>query len=319
MSVGFQPRRLSRVVEPRWPAILAGLAGGATLAFFLDPNAGRRRRALARDKALRAAHAGRRDFSRVEHDVSNRARGLFARLRARLTEAGASDEVVEERVRSALGRVCSHAGAIAVSATEGDVVLRGPVLRYEHARVLREASRVRGVVSIEDQLEPHSRTAHVPGLQESRGRPFEAAPPRCADLMKRRVQTARASDPIDRAAEKMALGNLGFLPVCDDDKRVIGTLTDRDIVVRVVAKGRSPEACTVGDVMSRDVVACEADDDLTLAEQLMARNQVSRLVVTDDDGTLAGVISLSDVAEHEPARRVARTLRAVAAREAPQP
>ena len=117
----------------------------------------------------------------------------------------------------------------------------------------------------------------------------------------------------------MSAANIGFLPVCDDGGKVVGTVTDRDIVVRAIARGLDPALARVTEVMSRDVVACRSDDELTLAEQFMANYQVSRLVITDDDGTLEGVISLSDIAEHEPARRAARTLRAVAAREAPRP
>ena len=95
-----------------------------------------------------------------------------------------------------------------------------------------------------------------------------------------------------------------------------GTIADRDIVVRGVAAGSPNELGRVGDVMSRQVLACRPDNPPTVAEDLMAQNQVSRLVVLDDEGRLAGVISLSDLVEYEPARRVARTLRALSAREA---
>ena len=137
--------------------------------------------------------------------------------------------------------------------------------------------------------------------------------------MKTVPQSVNAGDSIRLAAEIMSAANIGFLPVCDDGGKVVGTVTDRDIVVRAIARGLDPALARVTEVMSRDVVACRSDDELTLAEQLMANYQVARLVITDDDGTLEGVISLSDIAEHEPARRAARTLRAVAAREAPRP
>jgi CBS domain-containing protein len=292
---------------------------GAAAFYFLDPVVGRGRRALARDKAIRAGHVGRRDLVRAERHVANRARGLFARLRASLHDEEAPDDVVEERVRAAIGRVCTHAGAVEVEVIDGDVVLCGPVLQREHRAVLRAVERVHGVGAVDDRLEAHFRAAHVPGLQTNRERVPIGETLRCADVMKRKVVTVRADDSLDRAAEKMALGNLGFLPVCDGDRRVVGTLTDRDIVVRVVAKELAPASCTVGQVMTTNVVACEPDDELTIAERVMAQNQVSRLVITDGDGVLVGVISLSDLAEREPPRRVARTLRAVAAREAPRP
>jgi CBS domain-containing protein len=232
----------------------------------------------------------------------------------------ADDEIVRERVRSALGRVCSHAGAIEVSVSNGTVVLAGPVLEREHARVVHAMQRVRGVREVEDHLERHTHTAGIPGLQESRNRSFasEMRAVHCSDLMKHEVQTVSEADTVHRAAELMALTNVGFLPVCDRERKVIGTITDRDIAVRVVAQERSPVKCRVGEVMTSPVVGCRPDDEVTLAEQLMGQHQVSRLVITEVDGIVQGVVSLSDIAEREPARRAVRTLRAVAAREAPR-
>ena len=137
--------------------------------------------------------------------------------------------------------------------------------------------------------------------------------------MKTVPQSVNAADSIRLAAEIMSAANIGFLPVCDDGGKVVGTVTDRDIVVRAIARGLDPALARVTEVMSRNVITCSAEDELALAEDLMANYQVARLVVTDEDGGLEGVISLSDIAEHEPARRAARTLRAVAAREAPRP
>jgi CBS domain-containing protein len=289
--------------------------------YFIDPALGRGRRARARDKAARVARLGTRDVLRVEHDLTNRAHGWLARLRAVLRADAAPDEVVRERVRSTIGRVCSHAGAVEVSVYGGEVLLCGPVLEREHGPLIREVSRVRGVHAIDDQLARHLHPTNVAGLQEGRRRSFvsEMRSPHAADVMKREVQNVSEDDTVHRAAELMMLANIGFLPVCDRERNVVGTITDRDIVVRAVATGLSFSTSRVGDVMTRQVIACRPDDELTLAEQLMAQHQVSRMVITDDAGKLAGVISLSDVVEHEPARRAARTLRAVAAREAPRP
>ena len=140
---------------------------------------------------------------------------------------------------------------------------------------------------------------------------------RCAEIMKRYVQAVSEEDSIKWAAEKMALANVGFLPVCDAAGRVLGAITDRDIAIRAVAKGLPPADCRVGEIMTRQVVACRPDDDLTDAERVMAQHQKSRLLITDAEGNLCGVISLSDIVETEPARRVVKTLREVAAREAP--
>jgi len=312
-----EPRTRGRA---RWPVLLGGIGLGSALSYLLDPSLGRGRRARARQKALRAARLGSRDARHLEHDLSNRAHGFLARLRAAVRTEIPDDEIVKERVRSALGRASSHAGAIEVSVTNGTVGIKGPVLEREHARVVREIQRVRGVRAVEDGLERHVHPAGVPGLQESRARPLASATQsaRCADLMKPNVQSIGGGETVHRAAELMMLANVGFLPVCDGERRVIGTITDRDIVLRAVAKDRSPETCRVEEVMTSPVIACRSDDELTWAEQLMIQHQVSRMVITDQDGALRGVISLSDIAEREPARRAGRTLRAVAAREAPR-
>ncbi len=303
----------------RWPAVLGGVGLGSALLYFLDPSQGRRRRIHARDKAARAARLGRRDLSQIEHDISNRTLGLIARLRARMRSEPPDDDILKQRVRSAIGHVCSHPRAIEVLVSNGTAWLSGPVLDKEHDRIIRQVGRIPGVRAIEDGLERHLRANGVPSLQGSRSPtlPWTMAATCCSDLMKTEVQTISENDTIHRAAELMAMANVGFLPVCDRQRHVIGAITDRDIVVRVVADNLPTTAYRVGDVMSRDVVVCHPDDELTLAEQFMAQHQVSRLPITDEDGTLLGILSLSDIAEREPARRSGRTLRAIASREAP--
>ena len=140
----------------------------------------------------------------------------------------------------------------------------------------------------------------------------------CAELMRTDVQTVSEGHSLRQAAERMAVANVGFLPVCDESGKVLGTVTDRDIVIRAVAAGSSPENARVGDVMTREVVSCRPEDDLDLAEQAMAQHQVSRILITDDGGILSGVISLSDLAENEPSQRAGEVLRDIAAREAPR-
>lgn len=139
---------------------------------------------------------------------------------------------------------------------------------------------------------------------------------RCEDVMKRTVACARRGETVAAAARRMRDENIGFLPVCDDDGVVVGVLTDRDIAMRVDAEGRSPTTCTVADAMTAGVVSCLPHEDLWDAEGLMATHGKSRIVVTDDAGHLCGVISLSDVANFEGARRAAATLRKISAREA---
>ena len=300
----------------RWTSLFFGLGAGSLLGYLLDPRLGRGRRATARDRAQRTAHQAKREALKVERDLINRAHGLAARLRTMTQPEQASDEVVSERVRAALGRVCSRASAIEVAVADGRAILAGPILEREHVPVIRTAARIRGVRSVEDRMERHVSPDGVYALRHD-GKPRNSM--RCADLMKTEVQTVGPNDTAQWASEKMTWADVGFLPVCDADRRVVGVITDRDVVVRVVAKGISPENARVGDCMTADAIMCGPTDDLATAEQLMAQYQISRIVIADEHGTLMGVISLSDLAERASVRRAARTLRAVAAREAPRP
>ena len=137
----------------------------------------------------------------------------------------------------------------------------------------------------------------------------------CETLMKSFVECVSPQDSVETAAQVMRARNIGFLPVCDaKTDRVVGTLTDRDIAIRVVAD-RKPATTRVASVMTRDAVACHPQDDIATAEALMAENLVSRIMCIDDDGELVGVISLSDLAQMDGEQAV-KTLEQVSAREA---
>ena len=137
----------------------------------------------------------------------------------------------------------------------------------------------------------------------------------CEVLMKTYVECVSPQDSVETAAQVMRARNIGFLPVCDEKSdRVVGTLTDRDIAIRVVADHK-PATTPVASVMTRDAVVCRPQDDITIAEDLMAENLVSRIMCVDEDGELVGVISLSDIALMD-GEQAARTLEQVSAREA---
>jgi CBS domain-containing protein len=136
----------------------------------------------------------------------------------------------------------------------------------------------------------------------------------CEEIMKRDVECLSLQDTVQIAARKMREANVGFLPICDTTKKVIGTLTDRDIAIRLVADSK-PASTKVSDIMTKEVVACRPSEDVSKAEQLMGKNQKSRILCVDDSGKLVGVISLSDIAQRD-GGRVAQTMRDVTAREA---
>jgi CBS domain-containing protein len=134
--------------------------------------------------------------------------------------------------------------------------------------------------------------------------------------MRKAIHFARPDLSIQTAAVLMADADVGFLPVCDEEGYVWGVLTDRDIVVRVCAAGGPPGATPVKDAMSRAVIACRPDDSIDVAERLMEENRKSRILVTDEQAKLLGVISLSDIALIERPARAGKTLRRIASREA---
>jgi CBS domain-containing protein len=138
---------------------------------------------------------------------------------------------------------------------------------------------------------------------------------RCEDIMKRDVECVGTQDTVQDAARRMREANVGFLPVCDSGNKVLGTVTDRDLAIRVLAEGKASTA-PVGEVMSREVIACRPGDDLSRAEDLLAAHKKSRIICTDESGRLAGVISLSDVAQYDQ-ERIGVTMREVTEREAP--
>lgn len=143
-------------------AFFTGLAIGVAAMYLADPVTGGRRRALVRNKAKRAFHDSRDFLGRASRDLRHRAQGLAARRRSPQGPVG--DDVLAERVRAKMGHYVSHPRAVEVSADQGCITLRGPILEAEMAPLLQALSRVPGVHEVDNQLEPHE-TADVPDLQ----------------------------------------------------------------------------------------------------------------------------------------------------------
>lgn len=137
---------------------------------------------------------------------------------------------------------------------------------------------------------------------------------RCEELMTTDVDVLELRDTARDAAARMRDDEVGFLPVIDDAEQVVGVLTDRDLVVRVLAESL-PLSTRVEDIMTVDVISCRPDDALERAEALMRANQKSRLAVIDETGRLAGVLSISDIAQYEDARRAGEVVGDITARE----
>lgn len=145
--------------------IAVGAAAGALAVYFMDPQEGRRRRAIVRDKVYGKLGSFDEASKVVAVDLRNRAQGLFAGLRQHLASEDVPDEVLIERVRARLGRAVSHPSAVEVKASAGAITLQGLVLTHEIKRTLRTVRAVPGVRSIENRLEPHETRGDISSLQ----------------------------------------------------------------------------------------------------------------------------------------------------------
>jgi CBS domain-containing protein len=115
------------------------------------------------------------------------------------------------------------------------------------------------------------------------------------DVMTPNPRTIEPSTPIAEAARLMRDEDVGPLPIVEG-QRIVGILTDRDIVVRAIAEGKDPQSTTAGDVASKQLVTVDPEQRLDEAARLMAKHQVRRLPVCDEDGRLAGIVAQADVA-----------------------
>jgi CBS domain-containing protein len=120
------------------------------------------------------------------------------------------------------------------------------------------------------------------------------------DVMTLRAETIGPDETLEAAARAMRQRDVGALVVCADDD-VVGILTDRDIVVRSVAEGRSPAEADVRSAMTPQMIDCFEDDELERAAARMAGRAVRRLAVLDGSRKLVGVLSVDDIALHSPA------------------
>jgi len=177
---------------------LTAAALGAAGMYF--PELGRRRRALARDKAVRFATRAEDLLCAAASDLQHRSRGTVRSLVAPMDREPPADRVLAERVRAKLGRYVSHPRAIEVSANAGEVALSGAILREEHARLLAAMRSVRGVHGVTDRLVVHDTAEGVSELQGGTPRHGERL-----DLFQENWS------PGTRLAGTAAAGSLGFI------------------------------------------------------------------------------------------------------------
>lgn len=121
---------------------------------------------------------------------------------------------------------------------------------------------------------------------------------KCRDVMTKDPASCAPTDSIVKVAGLMKREDVGSVPVVDsaESRRLIGIITDRDIVVKVVAAGRAAESATVEEAMTPNPASCRESDDVDQALELMKERQVRRMPIVDADGRLTGIISQADVA-----------------------
>jgi len=127
-----------------------------------------------------------------------------------------------------------------------------------------------------------------------------------SDIMTRDVRVLSPDQTIREAANLMTEIDAGAVPVGEND-RLVGMITDRDIVIRAVAQGKSP-ATKVAEVMSKEMLYCSETDDIDAVARNMAKAQVRRLPVINKDKRLVGIVSLGDLARNDDPATIGRTV-----------
>lgn len=133
--------------------VLGGIALGAGTMYFLDPQRGRRRRAMVRDKTNHAVNAVGREIGKASRDLRNRTRGLVAEARSTMRpDQPQGDDTLQERVRSVIGHVASRPRDVQVNVRNGVVTLKGELPAKECARLSRKVEKIPGVQELRDKL-----------------------------------------------------------------------------------------------------------------------------------------------------------------------
>jgi CBS-domain-containing membrane protein len=114
------------------------------------------------------------------------------------------------------------------------------------------------------------------------------------DVMKIDVGVCSAEDSLMKAAETMLRRDCGCVPIVDEERRVVGILTDRDLCLAIVARNRKASDVKTKDLIRTEVVSCAADDNIETALKKLRRNQIKRLPVIGENQELVGIVSISD-------------------------
>lgn len=121
---------------------------------------------------------------------------------------------------------------------------------------------------------------------------------KCNEVMTKNLVCCRPTDMVAKAAQLMQSENIGSIPVIENEQtqKLVGIVTDRDLALKIVAKGLDAKSTKVEAVMTRQMVTCRAGDDLQVALDAMAEHQLRRIPIVDNDDKILGIIAQADVA-----------------------
>ncbi|QDU81192.1 Hypoxic response protein 1 [Polystyrenella longa] len=115
-------------------------------------------------------------------------------------------------------------------------------------------------------------------------------------IMTTNVECISPDASVAEVAKRMKTHDIGSVPVCENEEKLIGMVTDRDIVVRCIAEGRDLNSTTARDIMTTDIIYCCEDQDVTEMAEVMEERKIRRVVVLNEDKKLVGIVSLGDMA-----------------------
>ncbi|MBU8978044.1 MULTISPECIES: BON domain-containing protein [unclassified Lysobacter] len=144
--------------------VALGFAAGALVMYFLDPNTGRRRRSLVRDRSVSMGHGADRYVRGKSKQAADRLKGIAARTRANLSSAPIDDDLLHDRIRARLGRLVDHPHDVEVHVREGRVQLKGTVAEEQFQDLLHAVSAMRGVQNLESLLRTKPTQGGSPSL-----------------------------------------------------------------------------------------------------------------------------------------------------------
>ena len=121
---------------------------------------------------------------------------------------------------------------------------------------------------------------------------------KCNEVMTKKVVCCLPDDMVTKVAQLMQSENIGSIPVIENEQtqKLVGIVTDRDLVIKIIAKGQDAKSVKVEAVMTRQVVTCHAEDDLQKALDAMAKHQLRRIPIVDNNNKIVGIIAQADVA-----------------------